>query len=247
MQLELNVIMASGITSEKDARVSRSEDYDMEGSASEVSVHTASSEESDVDLRVLHAIRRIIRAVDLYSKRLALEFGITTPQLLCLEEIIAKGAMMIRSVAEEVHLSSSTIVGIIDRLEAKGLAKRERTSHDRRKVMVVPTEAGRSLVARVPPALQNTLADALKRLPSSERASIATALDKVVGLMEAGHWGAPAAEIGIGGEALVAASGEPAPAVADDLPGEPAPAIAGDASVVSAEHDGTETPGSEPS
>lgn len=109
---------------------------------------------SDAGLRILHSIRRITRAADLYSKKLVVDFGITAPQLLVLDEIVAKGAMMVRSVAAEIHLSSSTLVGIVDRLEAKGLARRERALSDRRKVMVVPTEAGRSLAAESPSALQ---------------------------------------------------------------------------------------------
>lgn len=145
-------------------------------------------EEPSPSHRILHSIRRITRAVDLYSKKLVLEFGITAPQLLVLDEIVAKGAMMVRSVAAEIHLSSSTLVGIIDRLEAKGLARRERETADRRKVLVVATDAGRSLVARAPSALQGNLAEALKHLPREEQAVIAGSLEKVVDLMEIGKW-----------------------------------------------------------
>lgn len=145
-------------------------------------------EEPSPNTRILHSIRRITRAVDLYSKKLVVEFGITAPQLLVLDEIVSKGAMMVRSVAAEIHLSSSTLVGVIDRLEAKGLARRERTATDRRKVMVVATEAGHALVARAPSALQGTLADALKHLSRDEQITIARSLEKVVDLMEIGKW-----------------------------------------------------------
>lgn len=139
-------------------------------------------------IRILHSIRRITRAVDLYSKKLVLEFGITAPQLMVLDEIVAKGAMMVRSVAAEIHLSASTLVGIVDRLEAKGLAKRERSAPDRRKVLVAATEAGRSLVARAPSALQGTLAEALQHLSDEEQIMIARSLEKVVDLMELGRF-----------------------------------------------------------
>jgi len=139
-------------------------------------------------IRILHSIRRITRAVDLYSKKLVLEFGITAPQLMVLDEIVAKGAMMLRSVAAEIHLSASTLVGIVDRLEAKGLAKRERTAPDRRKVLVAATEAGRSLVVRAPSALQSTLAEALQHLSADEQIMIARSLEKVVDLMELGRF-----------------------------------------------------------
>lgn len=144
--------------------------------------------ESEPSERILHSIRRITRAVDLYSKKLVVRFGITAPQLLVLDEIVAKGAMMVRTVAEEIHLSASTLVGIIDRLETKGLARRQRADTDRRKVMVVPTDAGRSLVARAPSALQGNLAEALAHLSVKEQETIAHSLEKVVDLMEIGKW-----------------------------------------------------------
>lgn len=61
--------------------------------------------------RILHAIRRITRAADLYSRKLAIEHGITAPQLLVLDEVVAKGAKTVRSVADEVHLSASAWSG----------------------------------------------------------------------------------------------------------------------------------------
>lgn len=79
------------------------------------------------------------------------------------------------------------MVGIVDRLEAKNLARLKRGAADRRKVMVVPTEEGRALVARAPSALQGTPADALHRLPYEEQTVIARSLEKVVDLMEIGE------------------------------------------------------------
>jgi len=49
------------------------------------------------------------------------------------------------------------------------------------------TPAGRRLAADAPSPLQERFADALRRLPGSEQADMARALDRVVELMEAQH------------------------------------------------------------
>ncbi len=68
--------------------------------------------------RVVRAIRRIMRAVDIYSHRLALDSGITVPQtVLSLTRILEGRPMPLKAVARGVDLSASTTVGMVDRLE----------------------------------------------------------------------------------------------------------------------------------
>ena len=137
-----------------------------------------------VDLRVLSALRRIIRSVDLYSRELATKAQITSPQLVCLLALAEKGAMTATTISREVFLSPSTIVGILDRLEERGLVKRERDSKDRRVVTVTVTDAGRRLTETAPSPLQDTLAAALRALPQAEQFEVAESLERVVSLME---------------------------------------------------------------
>ncbi len=137
------------------------------------------------EIRVLRAFRRIIRAVDLHSRRLLAEHDVTAPQLVCLLTIVESGPMTATDLAKQVFLSPSTIVGILDRLQEKGLVGRERQMRDRRLVMVSPTEAGKKVACRAPSPLQDTLADALGKLPELEQATIALSLERVVELMEA--------------------------------------------------------------
>jgi len=139
------------------------------------------------DLRILLTLRRIIRAVDIYSRKLKSQHEITGPQLVCLLEIAEQGSMTSSAISKDVHLSASTVVGILDRLEARGLIKRERDTRDRRQVNVTVTEQGRDLAASAPSPLQDKLADALRDLPELEQAAIALSLERIVDLMEARH------------------------------------------------------------
>ena len=137
------------------------------------------------DLRVFQSLRRIIRAVDLHSKKLSAQHKITGPQLMCLLAIDNQEPVTGSAIARHVHLSPSTVIGILDRLEAKELIRRQRDPKDRRLVRVSLAEQGRALVKSAPSLLQNKLAEAMNDLPEAEQATIAGALDQVVEMMEA--------------------------------------------------------------
>ncbi len=136
------------------------------------------------DLRILSSIRRIVRSVDIHSRKLAQEFGVTVPQLLCLLKVDELGPLTLKDLSEEVYLTPSTLVGIVDRLENAGLFKRERSVRDRRRVRISLTDAGRELAGHAPSPLQENLANKLDLLPELERATIALALEKLLDLMQ---------------------------------------------------------------
>ncbi|HKJ04521.1 MAG TPA: MarR family transcriptional regulator [Geopsychrobacteraceae bacterium] len=142
------------------------------------------------DLRILQALRRIIRAVDIHSHRLSSLHNITAPQLACLMAIKEEAPISCGNLAKKVYLSPSTVVGIVDRLEEKKLVSRYRGNKDRRLVHLLITPTGEKLVEEAPSLLQETLANALVELPKIEQVSITLALEKLVDLMEARHIGA---------------------------------------------------------
>jgi DNA-binding MarR family transcriptional regulator len=135
-------------------------------------------------LRILTALRRIIRAVDIHSRKLNDEVHVTAPQMLCLYCLDHEGPMTQSRLSGAVNLGVSTVNGIIDRLESKGLVTRERSREDRRKVFVTVTDAGHALTQAAPALLQDRLSRALQKLPASERIAIAESLERVVALME---------------------------------------------------------------
>ena len=139
-------------------------------------------------MRVLVSLRRIIRAVDIHSRRLFSTFHITVPQLMCLMAIVRNGPMNLKNLAATVALGQSTVNGIVDRLEARGLARRERSGADRRHVFVSATPEAVKLTRSAPPLLlQERLAHELQRLPEKEQSAIAASLERIVEMMGAGH------------------------------------------------------------
>ena len=137
------------------------------------------------DLKILQSLRKIIHSVDIHSRKLKMQYDITAPQLIVLLAVTERGALTIAAMSKEVHLSSSTLVGIVDRLEVKGYIVRERNARDRRQVLVRVTDEGRDFVKRAPSPLQETLAKALSELTSLEQATISLSLERVVEMMKA--------------------------------------------------------------
>ena len=139
------------------------------------------------ELRILNAIRQIIRAADIDSRKLAAQHQITSPQLMCLMAVVEQGSTTAIEIARRIHLSASALVGVLDRLEAKSLIHRERNAEDRREIAVTPTTAGRDLVSKTPFPLQYSLAKAMKQLSADERDHVARWMERLVELMGAGQ------------------------------------------------------------
>jgi DNA-binding MarR family transcriptional regulator len=146
--------------------------------------------EGSYELRILQSLRRIIRAVDIHSHKLSSRHNVTGPQLGCLLAIKEDAPLTNSKLAKKVYLSPSTVVGIVDRLEEKGLVCRKRDKKDRRLVYISTTETGEELITNAPSLLQDTLSNALLQLPELEQISITMALEKLVDLMEARQIGA---------------------------------------------------------
>ncbi len=135
------------------------------------------------DLRILGALRRIIRSVDIHSKKLSQNHGITVPQLLCMLKIDELGPMTLKELSNEVFLNPSTLVGIVDRLVKQEVFTRERSVKDRRKVRISLTEIGKSRLEEAPSLLQESLLDELGKLNELEKSTIALSLEKLLSIM----------------------------------------------------------------
>jgi DNA-binding MarR family transcriptional regulator len=136
--------------------------------------------------RVVAALRRIIRAIDLHSRALVQRYGLTGPQLVVLKELVERAPRSVSELAAAVNLSQATVTGILDRLDVKAMVTRVRDVNDRRKVMVSPTSAAEEALAGAPPLLQEHFTEAFTRLPDWEQNQILSSLQRIVALMEAG-------------------------------------------------------------
>lgn len=135
--------------------------------------------------QVLISLRQIIRAIDLHSKKLERESGLTGPQLLILQLIGTHGEMTSGVIAREVSLSQATVTSILDRLERKGTLKRERSATDKRKVIVSLTEDGSKALEKAPTLMQESFIRTVNQLEDWEQSLILSSLQRVADMMNA--------------------------------------------------------------
>lgn len=134
---------------------------------------------------IVAAIRRIMHAVELHSRRLVEQFGLTGPQLAVLRKAAHLGRTPIGGLARAVHLSQPTVTGILDRLEKRGLLQRTRDTLDRRAVIISITEEGRRLLDRAPSLLQDQFRQELEKLQDWEQMLMLSILQRIAAMMEA--------------------------------------------------------------
>ena len=153
----------------------------LQGAVSPNSSHT-------LGLTVLRSIRRILRQVSRYSRRVGRDTGLGVPALLCLTAIAEAPAgsdVTVAYVADAVQLSRSTTATLVDKLVKQGLVTRARSEHDRRRVNLGLTEAGVERMASSPVPLEERFLQRLSALPADEQAEIERVLARLVELMGA--------------------------------------------------------------
>ncbi len=135
---------------------------------------------------ILIRIRRIVRSINLESKRVQKDFGVSIPQILCLEYLKQSPGYRAtqRNIRDHLNLNSSTVTGIVGRLEKKGLLARLPRSGDKRVTHISLTSSGDELLEETPDLLQQRLNNKLKRLSASEIERIGDSLDLLIEMLE---------------------------------------------------------------
>jgi len=135
---------------------------------------------------ILIKIRKIVRSVDIESKKIQKEYGVSIPQVLCLSFL--HDSTNYQSTQGEIrkflNLNSSTVSGIIDRLERKGYLARLPKSGDKRVVNIALTSAGDKLLNRIPSLLHEQLSDRLKQLDAQVLQQVEEGLETLVAIMD---------------------------------------------------------------
>jgi MarR family transcriptional regulator, lower aerobic nicotinate degradation pathway regulator len=82
--------------------------------------------------------------------------------------------------AKLLALDKSSITGLVDRAERRGLVMRIPSATDRRSVRVSLSDDGRSLIARASTGFEEEIAGMLDRLPPSDRDALAELVSRTL-------------------------------------------------------------------
>jgi MarR family transcriptional regulator, organic hydroperoxide resistance regulator len=134
---------------------------------------------------IINNIRRVFKVVNEHSKRAKRVTGITGPQLWAIKIIGDMSPVRVSDLADRMYIHPATVVGILDRLESKGLVKRVRSTDDKRVVKVELTDVGKKLVKKAPEVAQGLLVAGLEVLTFKKLQNIAQGLDELVHILGA--------------------------------------------------------------
>ena len=140
------------------------------------------SNAANVDLRSLpgHYIRRLHQiAVAIFLQETEAH-GVTPVQYACLQTVGDTPGIDQRTLARTIGLDTSTIAGVLDRLESRGLLARSASPDDRRVRLLTLTVDGRALLADLLPDMLRAQQRMLDPLPKGERAEFMRMLQALV-------------------------------------------------------------------
>jgi MarR family transcriptional regulator, organic hydroperoxide resistance regulator len=134
---------------------------------------------------IINNIRRVFQVFNDYSKKARRETGLTGPQLWAIKMIAENAPVKVSDLARLMFVQPATVVGILDRLERKGLAARTRSREDRRVVTIDLTPAGKDLVSQAPEVVQGHLVKGLETLPTHRLLLIEDGMEQLVKILGA--------------------------------------------------------------
>ncbi|WP_276620223.1 MarR family winged helix-turn-helix transcriptional regulator [Syntrophomonas wolfei] len=105
--------------------------------------------------------------------------GVTPGQYSVLKCLWKDNGQTVKQLAEHLYLDSSTVTGILDRMEQKGLIKKKADPKDRRALQVLLTEKGQDLEEPLTQAILNANKKALRQMDENQFESLKELLHKL--------------------------------------------------------------------
>lgn len=134
---------------------------------------------------IIDNLRRIVQVISEYSRNAEKTTDLTGPQLWAIKLLANNSPVRVSELARQMYLHAATVVGILDRLELKGLVIRTRSIEDRRVVDVDLTERGKEFVAHAPEVAQVMLLKGLDELSDREFACVKEGMEHIVRILGA--------------------------------------------------------------
>ncbi|MCC7150546.1 MAG: MarR family transcriptional regulator [Rubrivivax sp.] len=132
------------------------------------------------DLVGFHLAQAAVVSFASFDAHVGKPFALRKVEFSLLVLLLANGPLTPRQLARSVMLTAPTLTMLLDRLEARGLLRRERNPQDGRSQHIVLTPKGRRL-AQDGSAAARTMEDSLQQLTPAEHAMLIELLARVAG------------------------------------------------------------------
>jgi DNA-binding MarR family transcriptional regulator len=137
-------------------------------------------------IEIIIGIRKIVRSLNLESKGLQKDYGLSITQLLCLGRLENTPDYQCshKELMDFLSLNSSTVTGIINRLEKRGYVVRVSSPSDKRSRNITLTASGLRLLQEAPNVLHDRLAKKLNEMSDDDKDMIKRSLGIITSAME---------------------------------------------------------------
>ncbi|MBI4912973.1 MAG: winged helix-turn-helix transcriptional regulator [Acidobacteria bacterium] len=140
----------------------------------------------DLVAESIQDLRRVVKAIEDYSRKVEHRFGLTGPQAWTLWEMGIGGPQSLKELAARMAMDPSTLVGVIDRLLVKGLVLKSKDGEDRRQVSLRPSAKGWDLLAEAPHPSQGCLRQGLEQMETRDIQQLHRSMQLLVDVLETG-------------------------------------------------------------
>jgi DNA-binding MarR family transcriptional regulator len=111
--------------------------------------------------------------------------GLTGPQRMVMQALVQSEGLSLKQLSGQVSLAHSTVSGIVDRLQARGMVVRQKDESDGRATVIAPSSPVRDFLSnRMPELIMSPLTEALRDATDSEKATVLRGLKKLRALVE---------------------------------------------------------------
>lgn len=113
----------------------------------------------------LKQLRVLFRNIQAHSRWVEKQCGVSAAQLWAMWELRSEPGLRVSDLSRAMSVHQSTASNMLDKLEEKGLVRRERSGSDQRVVRLYLTGAGEAVLNKAPEKAQGAIMGALAKLP----------------------------------------------------------------------------------
>ncbi len=133
----------------------------------------------------LIALRRILRATELFGRDLKQSAGVTAVQFRVLQIIAEAGQATAKEISLRMRVSQATVTSLVDKLVREGMVLREKSARDRRQTNIHITPKGRQTLSDAPDPLQQRFVRKFSALADWEQSMLVASLERVAEMLDA--------------------------------------------------------------
>ena len=135
-------------------------------------------------IQVLKKFRIIYGSVRQQFREIEKTCGVTGSQLWLMQEISHAPGIGVSELAETLSIHQSTCSQLVEKLVARNLVVKARSSEDQRRVGLRLTDKAAELIRKAPGPAEGVLPEALSELPSSVILTLDASLEKVIAQLQ---------------------------------------------------------------